>query len=48
MLSLQLQLQVPLSYLFPVISDRLGKYISFLMKHNIVLNGLYQVVSSLL
>lgn len=36
MLSLQLQLQVPLSYLFPVIPDRLGKYISFLMKHNIV------------
>lgn len=29
MLSLQLQLQVPLSYLFPVIPDRLGKYISF-------------------
>lgn len=36
MLLLQLQLQVPLSYLFPVIPDRLGKYISFLMKHNIV------------
>lgn len=28
-LSRQLQLQVPLSYLFPVIPDRLGKYISF-------------------